>query len=251
MHEPWVGVMKGVILGIAPDARVVDLTHDVPPQDVLAGGFMLRLAVPYFPPGAIHVAVVDPGVGTRRRALLVETRRAFFLAPDNGIVSVAAPPRDVVGTYDISRSPYRLEPVSSTFHGRDVFAAVAAHLAAGMPPARLGRRVRRMVRLRAPAPRRRGRALHGQVIWIDRFSNLITDISRADLADLGAFRGREVSVTILDHELGLRDSYAAAPVGRAVALVNSADLLEIAVNRGAAAEVLGALRGTRVIVRRR
>ncbi len=243
--------MKGVILTVAPDARVVDVTHEVPPQDVLAGGYMLRLAVPYFPPGTIHVAVVDPGVGTRRRALLVETRRAFFLAPDNGIVSIAAKATDVVGIYDVSRSAYRLRPVSRTFHGRDVFASVAAHLAAGVAPARLGRRVRRMVRLRAPAPRRRGRELHGQVIWIDRFSNLITNISRSDLAALGAFRGREVSVTIHDHELRLRDSYAAAPAGRAVALVNSADLLEIAVNRGAAAEVLGAQRGARVIVRRR
>jgi S-adenosylmethionine hydrolase len=243
--------MKGVILTVAPDARVVDVTHEVPPQDVLAGGYMLRLAVPYFPPGTIHVAVVDPGVGTRRSALLVETRRAFFLAPDNGIVSIAARATDVVRIYDVSRSPYRLRPVSRTFHGRDVFASVAAHLAAGVAPTRLGRPVRRMVRLRAPAPRRSGRELRGQVIWIDRFSNLITNISRADLAGLGAFRGRDVSVTIHDHELRLRDSYAAAPPGRAVAIVNSADLLEIAVNRGAATEVLGALRGTRVIVRRR
>jgi S-adenosylmethionine hydrolase len=241
--------MKGVILGIAPDARVVDVTHDVPAQDIWAGGFMLRSAVPYFPRGTIHVAVVDPGVGTRRRALLVETRDAFFVAPDNGIVSLAAKAPDVARIYDVSTSRYRLQPVSRTFHGRDVFAPVAAHLAAGVPPARLGRPLRRMMPLASQAPRRRGRELRGTVIWIDRFSNLITNITRGDLAALGAFRRRGVSVTILDHDVPLRASYAGASVGRAVALVNSADLLEIAVNRGAAAEILNARRGTPVTVR--
>lgn len=243
--------MKGVILGVAPAAALVDLTHEVPPHDVWTGGYMLRLAVPSFPPGTIHIAVVDPGVGTSRRALLVETRRAFFLAPDNGIVSFAAKAADVVRVYDVSRSPYRLRPVSRTFHGRDVFAPVAAHLAAGVPPDRLGRPAHGMMRLHPPAARRAGRELRGQVIWIDRFANLVTNVTRADLAALGAFRGRRVSVTIQKYELLLRDSYAAAPVGRAVALVNSADLLEIAVNRGAAAEVLSAARGTRVTVRPR
>ena len=243
--------MKGVVLGIAPQAVLVDLTHEVPPHDVRAGAFLLRSAASYFPPGTIHVAIVDPGVGTDRRALLVETRRAFFLAPDNGLVSLAVPARDVVRVLDVSRSPYRRATVSRTFHGRDVFAPVAGRLAAGVPPARLGHATRSMLRLRVPPVRGVGRQLTGQVLWRDRFGNLITNVTRSDLAAAGAFRGRGVSVTINDHALRLRGTYAAVPAGRAVALVNSSDLLEIAVNRGAAAAALGAGCGTRVTIRPR
>jgi S-adenosylmethionine hydrolase len=206
--------------------------------------------VPYFPPGTIHVAVVDPGVGTARRALLVETARAFFLAPDNGLLGLAVPAADVVRVLDVSRSCYRLRPVSRTFHGRDVFAPVAAHLAAGVPAARLGRAVRGLVRLRLPAVRRVGRTLVGEVIWVDRFGNLITNVERGDL-DATGFRSPGVSVTIGSRVLRLRDSYASAPAGTALALVNSADLLEIAVSRGSAAAALGGARGTRVTVARR
>jgi S-adenosylmethionine hydrolase len=244
-------MMKGVVLGIAPRAVLVDLTHEVPPQDVRAGAFLLQSATPYFPAGTIHVAIVDPGVGTNRRALLVETRDAFFLAPDNGLVSLAVAASDVVRLLDVSHSPYRRAVVSRTFHGRDVFAPVAGRLAAGIPPTRLGHSTRSMLRLRVPAVRAIGRQLIGQVLWSDRFGNLITNVRRRDLAAAGAFRSRGVSVTINDHALRLCGSYAAAMAGRAVALVNSSDLLEIAVNRGSAAAVLGAGRGARVTIQPR
>lgn len=243
--------MKGIILGIAPQAVLVDLMHEVPPHDVRAGALLLRSAVPYFPSGTIHIAIVDPGVGTGRRALLVETRNAFFLAPDNGLVSLAVPARDLVCVRDISRSPYRRRTVSRTFHGRDVFAPVAGRLAAGVLPARLGRPTRSMLRLRVPAVHRAGRQLIGQVLWSDRFGNLITNVGRTDLTAAGAFRSRGVSVTISDHVLRLCDAYAGVPAGRAVAVVNSADLLEIAVNQRSAATILGAGRGTRVTIRPR
>jgi S-adenosylmethionine hydrolase len=240
--------VKGVILGIAPEATIVDLTHEIPPQEIVAGALLLRTAVPWFPPGTIHVAVVDPGVGTGRRALLVETRRGYLLGPDNGLLSLAAPAAEVARVWDVSRSPYRLEPVSRTFHGRDVFAPVAAHLARGVPPPSLGRAVRGIVRLRPPRARRTAGGLTGRVLWVDRFGNLVTDISAADLA---AFRGRGVLVRIAGHALPLRSSYASVPPGRALALVNSAGLLEIAVSRGSAAVTLGASRGARVTVRAR
>ena len=268
--DAFVGVMKGVILGIAPDARIVDLTHEVPPQDVLAGAYLLRGAAPYFPRGTIHVAVVDPGVGTKRRALVVATRDAFVVAPDNGLATLVAPRAAVRGIWDVSRSRARLPVVSRTFHGRDVFAPVAATLARGAAPDELGTRLRTMQRLTLPRVRREARRTVGEIVWVDRFGNCISNIRADDLprtvrADAharrtssaahasrrnarGAFRGRRLSVTIDGHALPLLDSYADVPAGKPVALVNSNDLVEMAVNRGSAASVLGIGRGARVVV---
>ena len=256
--------MKGVILGIAPDARIVDLTHEVPAQDVRAGAYLLRSAVPYFPPGTIHVAVVDPGVGTRRRALVVATRTAFFVGPDNGLFSLVATRAETRAIWDVSRSRHRLAQQSRTFHGRDVFAPIAARLAAGMAPSELGTRLRTMRRL-APLRVRRGRTrTRGEVVWTDGFGNLVTNVTAADLPGAGrggagsgrgarnsrGFRVRGVSVTIGAHVLPLLDAYADVPPGEAVALVNSTDLLEIAVNRGSAAALFGLGRGARVVAER-
>ena len=237
--------MKGVILGIAPDARIVDLTHEVPPQAVPVGAHLLATALPFFPPGTIHVAVVDPGVGTRRRALLVETGDAWLVGPDNGVLALAAPVRAVRRIRDVSRSRYRRRPVSRTFHGRDVFAPIAAHLAAGVAPERLGPVLGRMLRPSERRPRRHGGRLVGEVLWTDRFGNLVTNVSRAAL---GAFRGRRVSVRIGGERLPLRASYASVPAGRALAVIDSADLLEIAVNHGSAAARLAVGRGAKVTV---
>jgi hypothetical protein len=244
--DAFVGVMKGVILGIAPEARIVDLTHQVPPQDVRAGAYLLRGAVAY-----IHVAVVDPGVGSARRALVVATSTALFVTPDNGLASLVVPGVAVRGIWDVSRSRQRLPNVSRTFHGRDVFAPIAAALARGTAPAALGTRVRSMRRL-APLRLRRERARTlGEVVWVDRFGNLVSNVTVADLPGAAhrRFRAHALSVTIGTHVLPLLDSYADVPPGHAVALVNSNDLVEIAVNQGSAAASLGLGRGARVIVR--
>lgn len=245
--DAFVGVMKGVILRTAPTARIVDLTHAVPPQNVLAGAHALWSATRWFPKGTIHLAVVDPGVGTRRRALAVETRDGWFVGPDNGLLSRAAPRASIRRILDVSRSPVRLRPMSQTFHGRDVFAPVAAALAAGADPRTLGRAVRTMERLRVPAPRRRGTRLHGEVLWIDGFGNLATNVARATLEN-APFRARRLSVTIGDQVLPLRSSYARVPADAAVALVNSSDLVEVAVNRGSAAHRFAARVGTPIVV---
>jgi S-adenosylmethionine hydrolase len=239
--------MKGVILGIAPEARIVDLTHEVPPQDVLAGALALEAAAPYFPPGTIHVAVVDPGVGTRRRALLVTTRTAVFVGPDNGLLSLAVPAGAVTRTLDVSRSRARRKPVSATFHGRDVFAPVAAEVARGTAPARLGVATRPMRRLALPRVRRAGRRLTGTVLAVDRFGNLITNIRRADLG-AAAFRRRSLSIRIGGHVVPIRHSYGSGRAGEPTALVNSGDLLEVAVRDGSAAVMLGLGRGAPVAV---
>ena len=246
-RDAFVGIMKGVILRAAPRAHIVDLTHGIPPQNVVAGAYALASAVRFFPGGTIHVAVVDPGVGTRRRALAVETDDGWFVGPDNGIASLAAPASKVRRVFDVSRSRVRLRPVSRTFHGRDVFAPVAAALAAGIDPASLGRPTKAMERLPERTARRRGRTLVGEVLFQDVFGNLATSITRADLARAG-FLGRRLSITIDGHVIPLRSSYASVPAGRAVGLVNSADLVEIAVNRGSAADALAIGIGARVTI---
>jgi S-adenosylmethionine hydrolase len=244
-RDPFVGIMKGVILGRAPAARLVDLTHAVPRQNVAAGAYALASAARWFPRGAIHLVVVDPGVGTARRALAIETADAWFVGPDNGVASVAVPARAVRRIIDVSHSRYRLRPVSRTFHGRDVFAPIAAALASGVDPSTLGPRVRTMRRLVVPKPRRRARTLVGEVLWIDGFGNATTNVSATDLAGAD-FRGRRLSITIAGHVVPFRPTYAAVPLGRPVALVNSSDLLEVAVNGGSAAADLGARVGVRV-----
>lgn len=246
--DPFVGIMKGVILGIAPAARIVDVTHGVPAQNVVVGAYALASAVRWFPRGSVHVAVVDPGVGTRRRALLVETADAWLLGPDNGLLSLAAPVRAVRRIFDVSRSAIRLKPVSRTFHGRDVFAPVAAALANGVAPERLGRPLRSMHRLRQPIPRRRGGAVIGEVLWVDGFGNLATNLAPGDLAR--SFRGGGLSITIAGHVVPFRPSYAGVPLGRPVAVVNSSDLVEIAVNGGSAAVRFDAGPGTAIETRR-
>ncbi len=246
--DPFVGIMKGVILGIAPAARIVDVTHGVPAQNIVAGAHALASAVRWFPRGSVHVAVVDPGVGTRRRALLVETADGWLVGPDNGLLSLAAPAPAVRRIFDVSRSALRLKPVSGTFHGRDVFAPVAAALASGMAPERLGRPLRSMHRLRPPVPRRRGAALIGEVLWVDGFGNLSTNVAAGDVAR--AFRARKLSITIAGHVVPFRSSYAGVPSGRPVAVVNSSDFLEIAVNGGSAAAHFGAGPGTKIEIHR-
>lgn len=248
LTDPFVGIMKGVILGIAPTARIVDVTHGVPAQNVVVGAYALASAVRWFPRGTVHVAVVDPGVGTGRRALLVETVDGWLIGPDNGLLSLAAPARAVRQIFDVSRSAYRLRPVSRTFHGRDVFAPVAAALVTGVALDRLGRAVRSMCRLRQPVPRRRGTALVGAVLWVDGFGNLTTNVSETVLAR--SFRGGRLSITIAGHVVPFRSSYAGVAAGRPVALVNSSDLVEIALNGGSAAVRFDAGPGSAIEIRR-
>lgn len=265
--------MKGVILGIAPDACIVDLTHEVPPQNIHAGAHVLHGAVPYFPQGTIHVAVVDPGVGTARRALVVATRRAVYVAPDNGLLSLVAPPSEVRGIWDVSDSKHRLATVSRTFHGRDVFAPIAARLALHTPPSMLGRAVRDMVRFPPSRRRREAARTIGEVLWVDHFGNLITNVAVTDLPRARAlprraprasatarqrddpassdFRTSPLSVTIGADVLPLLTSYTDVAPGHALALINSTDLVEIAVNQGSAATRFGLAPGARVIVARR
>ncbi|MSP62780.1 MAG: hypothetical protein EXR72_21100 [Myxococcales bacterium] len=230
-QDGYVGAMKGVLLREHPAARLVDLTHDVPPQDVFAGAFALAQAACFFPPGTVHIAVVDPGVGSSRRALIVEHDGALFVAPDNGLTWLAAP--GAAWAIDSTRLPpeWLIHP---TFHGRDLFARIAARLAAGAPIAEFSTGIVVQRQLALPPAAREGATLRGEVIHIDRFGNLVT-----------SFPGGTVSgtLTVAGVDAPLHTTYADVAPGQPVAYLGSSGFIEVAVRDGSAATLLSASRG--------
>ncbi len=250
--DAYVAAMKGAALSVNPDACLVDISHDVPPQDILWAAHLLAWSVPYFPPGTVHVAVVDPGVGTERRILAAEAGGQVLLAPDNGLLSVVlahSPPGRIVS---VANSAYFRHPVSATFHGRDIFAPVAAHLTLGVDPGQLGSPVSDPLRLEEALPRRVAEdAIEGTVIHVDRFGNLVTNISRSDLESLDAIATGRLEVQVAGTRIdGIRRAYGDVPAGGILALIGSSGLLEVSANRRSAADVLRAGRGSGVLVRR-
>lgn len=240
--DGYVAAMKGVIASIAPEAIIDDASHDIPPGDVVAASHALERYWDLYPPGTVHVVVVDPGVGSARRAIAVEAEGRYFVAPDNGVLS---PVFDAAGTsiHALEDAAFRRPEVSSTFHGRDVFAPAAAHLARGAPIARLGRPIGDPVRLEAPAAVRDEAGVHGRVVHVDRFGNLITNIP-------GEWVEHAAEVLVAGRSVGpIRRIYADVSPGELLALVGSAGVVEIAVRDGSAAERLGVRRGTDVRVR--
>ena len=172
----FVGTMKAVILGILPRAKVVDITHEIPPGDIRAGAFALMASCRYFPRGTVHVAVVDPGVGSQRQAIAVQTARRFFVGPDNGVLSWGLALEKIKTIRLLENRQYFLQPVSRTFHGRDIFAPVAAHLSRGLSASRLGRELKDFVRVPWPLTTKQRGEVQGEIVHIDRFGNAITDI---------------------------------------------------------------------------
>ena len=236
LRDEFAGVMKGVICSRCPAARMVDLTHNIAPHDVRHAAQVIAAAYGYFPAGTIHVVVVDPGVGSNRRIILLETGGHLILAPDNGVTSLLLPRS--TRAYEVNNSDLFLQPVSTTFHGRDIFAPVAAHLACGLPPAAVGHEIAppALVRLPFPAPRQDGDTLHGAVTDIDHFGNLITNIDRESAGRLcsGNFHNLRVVIGPLTIR-SISPAYHAAGPDAPVALFNSRNLLEIGLCRGNAA----------------
>ncbi len=248
LHDGFAGVLKGVIWGICPMAQIADISNSISPQNVLEGALVLSRAVPYFPDGTIHVAVVDPGVGTRRRALAARFEKFDFVGPDNGLVTplleAAEAGGEKVDFVEIVNPKFLLPQVSHTFHGRDIFAPAAAHLANGVPLADLGPAIKDLVRLSLPKPEKTVSGWLAQVTGVDGFGNLATDLPGEEILGKGY-----VVIRVGDHAIrGLVLSYGQRPAGELVALIDSAGYLEIAVVDGSAAQLLNLGTGSPVEV---
>lgn len=247
----FVGAMKGALLSVNPQACIVDLTHEIPAHDVEAGAFTLLAAYGSFPAQTIHVAVVDPGVGSARRPVLIAAHGHFFIGPDNGIFSYVCDEADDARVYHLTNESFFRSPVSATFHGRDIFAPVAGALSQHPLPGKFGELIEDRVRLAPLAPVREGDgAWSGRIIHVDRFGNLITNISRRELTDEQLSAG--VKVEIGGREISsFRKFYveaAGGAEGELFAIRGSAGWLEIAANRASAAQLLQAARGQLVRV---
>jgi len=245
-RDPFVGIMKGVIAGINSDTQVIDLTHGIPPQDVMAAALTLRHSIAYFPRGSIHVVVVDPGVGGARRPLLIESAGNFFIGPDNGVLSLAAAGAESMQIFQLNNPDYQLKPTSASFHGRDIFAPAAAHLSLGVAPAAFGEQLASFTKLRVPKVTQTHNRWEGEVVYIDGYGNLFTNIDERDLT--GQSRDKLTVAVGSSVIRGLAPSYDAVKPNELVALVNSWGMLEIAAYKGNAQQNCGVKVGDKVIL---
>ena len=253
IQDHYVGAMKGAVLSVCPDAQLVDVVHELAPHDVAAGSYTLAAAAFGFPAGTVFLAVVDPGVGSGRRGLVVQTDGHRFVAPDNGLLTLVLAENPGARVHAITNAGLFRFHVSSTFHGRDVFGPVAGRLARGMPIEEVGPPVGDPVRLELPSVRRHeGDEWEGEVVHLDRFGNLTTNVSERELSEILAHFGGDPNAIVVVVEgavLPLVRTYADVAEGEPCALMGSNRRLEVAVHGGNAARILGAARGAAVRIR--
>ena len=238
LQDPYVGMMKGVMLAVNPDARIIDISHHVKAGSITRAAGIIRETYPYFPEGTVHITVVDPGVGGKRRAIILMAQSHLFVGPDNGIFWPIINLHQDIKIIHITETKYFLADVSDTFHGRDIFAPVAAHLSKGADPFEMGPAISDPVKLQLPAPHQEGGTLYGRVVSVDHFGNLITNIHRKEIE---GFAGGGTLVIRLEDLIieGMRGTYAECGKGEILSLFGSSDYLEIAVNLGRASDRLG------------
>lgn len=248
LRDEYVAVMKGVIWNISPDVQIADISHSIRPQNVLAGAILLGRAAPYFPSGTVHIAVVDPGVGTERRPIAACLGDHFFVGPDNGIFTIlfehARNKHESFKLVHLNQPRYWLPDISSVFHGRDIFAPVGAHLVNGVPLSAVGTQINDPMILSIPNPLPLESGWQGQIIYIDHFGNLVTNILRRHLQ--GMF---SVEIRFCDHTIiGLVKTFGAGQSGQLIGLIDSANSLNLCVVNGNAAEKFLAKVGDPVVV---
>jgi S-adenosylmethionine hydrolase len=248
LSDPFVGIMHGVVLNINPAAPIVDISHAVASYDIFDGAFTIAQAYRYFPPRTVHVVVVDPGVGSKRRPILVETDDYVLVAPDNGVLSLVETREKEFVVRHVTAERYFLQPVSQTFHGRDVFAPIAGWLSKGVEPAEFGPEITDYVRLPLRKLERVGEnSLRGEVVKVDKFGNLITNISEADVPGLSGQQKPNLSILIAGETITrVCKSYAEGGDDELFAIIGSSGYLEIAARQASAAEKLDAAVGTPV-----
>lgn len=244
LQDYYVSAMKGVILEYAPDARMVDISHEIPSQDIMAGSWVLRNSAMLFPPGTVHLVVIDPGVGTPRKPVALQIEDQYFVGPDNGIFSLLTEEYDFEAVELTNRSFWRTQ-TSNTFHGRDIFAPVAAHLLNDAEFSDLGKPLEDLETYRWAVPIADKDGIQGWVIHIDKFGNLITNISASLIGDVVNDKSTKLYVgnTILDE---ITHTFGSVAEGEPVAYIGSAGMLEVAINKGNAAEMLGVHKGAQI-----
>lgn len=238
--------MKAAILSLSPDTTIIDVTHEIPHFNIRMGAYVLASAAPYFPEGTIHVAVVDPSVGTRRRPILVQTQHSFFIGPDNGLLILAAERQGTRSIREITNKRLMLPQVSSTFHGRDVFAPASAHLANGVAAAEFGPEIRDAVKPDFAKVTRREGVLLGEVLHVDNFGNIITNISTKDVARIRVSGVFNVKLSAQELTLKFCKTYGEAKPQEPLALIGSHGYLEISLNQGSFAEKFKAKPGDKI-----
>jgi S-adenosylmethionine hydrolase len=251
LKDSYVAEMKAVILGISPKVTIVDVTHQIEKFNVTLAAYVLASASPYFPEGTVHVVVVDPGVGTKRPPVIVQTKRGCLVGPDNGVLALAA--KNIGGAINIHRIANRelmLSGVSNTFHGRDVFAPAAAHLANGRSPAEFGPEIRQMMSPAFARIVRRKDALEGQVLYVDDFGNVITNFTEKELEAMKSEGKLNVKVGNTELTVKLCKAYGNVEKQRPLAIIGSHNFLEISVNQGNAANILNMRVGDKVLIYR-
>ena len=248
INDHFVGALKGVIHNINPGAQIIDISNSVNSYDLLDGAITIAQAYHYFPANTIHLVVVDPGVGTARRPILVNTGKYFFVAPDNGVLSLVYEHEERSSVRHITADHYFLQPVSNTFHGRDIFAPVAGWLSKGVEAHKLGDEITDYVRFAAPKPKRvSDKLIKGVIIKVDKFGNLITNFTAQEVGQLLKENASSFKILIGKSEIStVRTAYAEGKPGEVFAILGSMGYLEIATNRGSAARTLGVDKGTEV-----
>jgi len=251
LNDHFVGAMKGVILEIAPEAQIIDICHAVQPFDILDGALTISQAYSYFPSGTVHMVIVDPGVGTARRPVILTGERHVFVAPDNGVLSLIYDREERISVRHVTAEHYFLQPRSNTFHGRDIFSPVAAYLAKGVAPDRFGDEIVDYVRFSAPRPKPVDeRTLQGVVLKVDRFGNLVTNIRAEDAPQLFTATPPAFKIAIGTKAQATRmcSNYSEGAPGEVFGILGSMGFLEVATNRGSAYQMLGAGKGSEVNV---
>ena len=248
LNDHFVGTMKGVILDIVPEAEIVDICHAVQAFDVLDGALAIAQAYSYFPNGTVHLVVVDPGVGTARRPILLSTGRHYFVAPDNGVLSLVYGREERLLVRHINAEHYYRQPVSNTFHARDIFAPVTAYLAKGVEAAKFGEEITDFVRFNAPKPKPvDAQTLRGVVLKVDRFGNMVTNFTPQDVPALFQAEPLAFKIVVGKREITeIHSSYAEGAPNTVFGILGSMGYLEIAANRGAAAQIIGVGKGSEV-----
>ncbi|MCX8154195.1 MAG: S-adenosyl-l-methionine hydroxide adenosyltransferase family protein [Candidatus Bathyarchaeota archaeon] len=248
LKDPYVAEMKAVILNVCPHAVIVDITHEIEKFNIRMGAYMLASAAPYFPASTIHVAVVDPGVGTKRRSIVIQTKQGFFVGPDNGLLVLAAEKQGIVSAHEITNSRFMLPKVSFTFHGRDIFAPAAAHLLNGAKPEELGPEIRDVTHPEFAKVTEKNGAFIGEVLHVDGFGNIITNISEKELSHASEKATLDVDLLGRKLKLPLCQAYGEARLQEPLALIGSHGFLEIAINQGSAAHKFKVKAGDKIAV---